>query len=293
MGQRMARMRSAEGLRRAQAFRPRPDDVIIATYPKSGTTWMQQIVHGLRTGGSMDFDEITAVVPWIEMAYDLGQDIDAEQAALPRAFKSHLNGNDVQKGCRYIVVIRDPRDVAVSSYRFLEGWFFETGSIALDPFLRERFLAGSRSGRYWPHLVSWWPRRHEPETLLLSYEDMKDDLPGAVRRVAGFLGMAGREDAIEIATRQAGIDFMRAHGRQFDDHLIHEMRNAVCGLPPGTTTSKVRDGRAGGHHQILTPELHELLDDVWRREVTPVLGFDDYAELRAALAAEQARSSAV
>ena len=113
MGQRMARMRSAEGLSLAQAFQPRPDDVIIATYPKSGTTWMQQIVHGLRTGGLMDFNESTAAVPRIEMAYDLGQDLDAEQAAAPRAFKSHLNGNDVQKGCRYIVVIRDPRDVAV------------------------------------------------------------------------------------------------------------------------------------------------------------------------------------
>ena len=113
---------------------------------------------------------------------------------------------------------------------------------------------------------------------------MKDDLPGAVRRVAGFLGMAEREDAIEVATRQTGIDFMRSHGHQFDDHLIHEKRNALCGLPSGTTTSKVRDGRAGSHHQVLTPELRSMLDEVWRREVTPVQGYDDYADLRAALA---------
>jgi len=35
------------------------------TPPKCGTTWMQQIVHGLRTRGSMDFNEITRVVPFL------------------------------------------------------------------------------------------------------------------------------------------------------------------------------------------------------------------------------------
>jgi hypothetical protein len=287
MAARMANGRSAESLRRAQAFRPRPDDVIIATYPKSGTTWMQQIVHGLRTGGDMDFDEITAAVPWIEIAYDMGLDVEADQAAPPRAFKSHLNGDDVQKGCRYIVVIRDPRDVAVSSYRFLEGWFFEPGSIPLDEFVRERFVAGNRSGRYWPHLVSWWRRRHEPAVLLLTYEAMKVDLPGAVRRVAAFLGMADRANNIEAATRQAGIDFMKAHERQFDDHLLRAARDPVCGLPPGGSSSKVRDGQAGSHRQVLTPELLALMDEIWRREVMPELGFPDYASLRAALAMEQ------
>jgi hypothetical protein len=287
MAERMTRGRSAESLRRARAFKPRPDDVIIATYPKSGTTWMQQIVHGLRTGGSMDFDEITEAVPWIERAYDMGLDIAGEQAAPPRAFKSHLSGDEVQEGCRYIVVIRDPRDVAVSSYHFLEGWFFEPGSIPLDAFLRARFLdGGSPSGRYWPHLVSWWRRRNEPEVLLFCYEDMKADLPGAVRRVAAFLGMADREADIEIATRQAGIDFMKAHGRQFDDHLLRELRDPICGLPPGGTSSKVREGRAGSHKQVLSPELLALLDEVWQREVTPVLGFKDYPALRAALTAE-------
>ena len=53
--------------------RPAAGDVLIVTSPKCGTTWVQQIVHQLRSRGSMDFEEISMVVPWIEMAHDLGQ----------------------------------------------------------------------------------------------------------------------------------------------------------------------------------------------------------------------------
>ena len=87
---RRAGMGTAEGIQRALAFKPRPDDVIIAPYGKCGTTWLQQVFHGLRTRGDMDFDDISRIVPWIETAYDLGLDLEAPQRGEPRGFKSHL-----------------------------------------------------------------------------------------------------------------------------------------------------------------------------------------------------------
>jgi hypothetical protein len=280
MRRRMDGLTSPEGDRRAAAFQPQPSDVIIATYPKSGTTWMQQIVYGLRTGGSMDFAEITEAVPWIELAHDLGHDLDDDQGGPPRAFKSHKNGDEIQQGCRYIAVMRDPKDVAVSFFHFFSGWYFEPGDISLDLFIRDFFLSGSNSGRYWPHLISWWKRRADENTLLLCYEDMQADLPAAVRRVAAFLDIGDRHGVIDIAIRQAGIGFMRNHGRQFDDHLIHDARDAASGLPPGTQTSKLG---SGGGRETLTPALRALLDDVWRDEMEHALGYASYAEMRAAL----------
>ncbi|MBN34283.1 MAG: hypothetical protein CMM46_05805 [Rhodospirillaceae bacterium] len=82
---------------------------------------MQQIVHGLRTRGPVDFGEITEVVPWIEVAHALDMDPEAEQVANPRAFKVHLSWDEVPKGGRYIVIARDPEAVAVWLFRFMRS----------------------------------------------------------------------------------------------------------------------------------------------------------------------------
>jgi len=56
----------------SEPYQPRPDDVIVSPYGKCGTTWIQQMFHTLRTGGDLDYDDISRVVPWIETAPQLG-----------------------------------------------------------------------------------------------------------------------------------------------------------------------------------------------------------------------------
>ena len=129
----------------ALAFEPRPSDVIISPFAKCGTTWLQQIFHTLRTGGDEDFDDISRVVPWLEPAVSLGMDLNAEQVASPRGFKSHLTWAVVPKGCRYIVSLRDPGDALVSLYHFMVGWYIEPGTVTLEEFALERFLPAAES----------------------------------------------------------------------------------------------------------------------------------------------------
>ncbi len=283
MREKQSRIMTEEGIRRALTFHPQPTDVIITPYAKSGTTWVQQIVHGLRTRGDMDFSEITEVVPWIEMAHDLGMDLTKPQKAQPRAFKSHLSWDLVPKGARYIYVVRDPKDVLVSMYHFLEGWFFESGAITIAEFARAQFLAPKRPHTYWAHVRSWWPHRHDPEVLFLCYENMKQDLPGTVRRIAAFIECALDNELFEIVVRQASLDFMQAHKHHFDDHLIREARDVVCGLPPGGDSSKVRTGNVGDHTRELPEDIVMELDRIWHEEIEVHLGFSSYAALRAAL----------
>ena len=280
---RMAGFSTVEGLARGRNFRVRPTDVLIATYPKAGTTLMQQIVHGLRTGGDMDFDEITEVVPWLELAHDLGLDLDVPQPAEPRAFKTHFDWNMAPKGGRNIYIARDPADSLVSFFHFFNGWVFEAGSVSIEDFALEYVLHGSRSGSYWDHLVSWWPRRLDSDTLWLCFENIVADLPAATARVATFLGLSPDHPNVEIATRQASIDFMRKHGSKFDDNLVRRTRNGPCGLPPEAFSTKIRKGRVGDSKLELSPAVVAAWDREWKRVVEPATGCSSYAELREAV----------
>lgn len=276
-------MGTKEGRQHGLAFPLEPTDVVITPYGKSGTTWLQQIVHGLRTRGDMDFDDISRVVPWLETSYDLGIDLYAPQRGHPRAFKSHLNWCDVPKGGRYIVSIRNPKDVLVSGYRFAEGWFFEPGSISIEEHARDGFLDPEKRG-YWKHLRSWWEQRARKDVLLLNYEAMRRNLVPTIRTVAAFIGVPLDDELLAIVTAQSSLPFMLKHKDRFDDKLMREHSERCAQLPPGSDSAKVRIGKIGQHYDELPPSISDELDAIWRAEITPRLGFDSYEALAAQVA---------
>lgn len=268
-----------------ESFKARPTDLLIATYPKSGTTWTQQIIHGLRTRGSMDFEEISLAVPWIETAPMLGIDLDAPQAAEPRAFKTHLSWDKIPKGGRYITVMRDPGDALVSLYHFGNGMIFEAGAIDLDTFCFELCLTNGPWDDWWSFVKSWWEQRHREDVLFLSFEDMKADHEGAVRRIADFMGLKADEELISLATRQSTIEFMRAHDSQFDEHPMARFIARMMGAPSeNAKAAKVRSGRVG-ESNTLSPRIQAALAERWKREMEGPLGVRSYDELRAKLRA--------
>ncbi len=276
-------MGTDEGRQFGRNFPLQPTDVVITPYGKSGTTWLQQIVHGLRTRGDMDFDDISRVVPWLETSYDLGIDLHAPQRGHPRAFKSHLNWHDVPKGGRYIVSVRDPKDVLVSGYRFSEGWFFEPGSISIEEHARDGFLDPEKRS-YWKHLRSWWEVRQREDVLLLCYEAMRRDLATTVRTVAEFIGIDLDNELFEIVMEQSSLPFMLQHKDKFDDRLMREHSEKHAGLPPGSDSAKVRVGEVGQHRYELPPAISAELDQIWQEEIEATLGFSSYQALCATVA---------
>ncbi|MGE0387364.1 MAG: sulfotransferase domain-containing protein [Gammaproteobacteria bacterium] len=266
-----------------ERFRPRPTDVIISPYGKCGTTWLQQAFHTLRTRGDMDFDDISRVVPWIETSGALGLDLDADQRAEPRGFKSHLPWDRVPKGARYVVSLRDPRDALVSMYRFMEGWFIEPGTVLIEDFARARGRPTGDGTDYWHHLLSWWEQRDNPAVLLLSYEQMSADPVDAVRRLARFCGIVLDDALLALTLEHSSLAFMLRYKDRFDDLLMRRLSERRCNLPPGGDSAKVRKGGVGGHVRELPPSVVADLDAVWRETVTPRTGFADYAALERAL----------
>jgi hypothetical protein len=283
LGAKMALMFDEEKQKEGLAIKLRPTDVVISPFGKSGTTWTQMIVHTLRTRGDLDFDDISRVVPWIETSPGLGIDLAAEQKANPRAFKSHLGWDDMPRGGKYIIVIRDPKDAAWSMFKFMEGWFVEPGSIPLEEFVTKSVIG---QGAYWKHLMSWWPRRHDDDVLMMSFEGMKQDLAGTIQRIAKFIDIKLDPELQAITEQHASLAFMQKHGNKFDDLLMRKRSEKVAGLPPGGDSAKVRKGQVGEHKQHLSAEILSALDTVWQTEVTEKTGFSDYQTLAEALEAD-------
>lgn len=279
----------ADAMRQKSLFRSLPTDVFIATYRKAGTTWLQQIVHSLRTRGDMSFDNIAQVVPWLETAGFLGIDLDAAQPAHPRTFKSHLTWENIPKPGKYIVCIREPKDVLVSGYHFMEGFFFEPGTITLETWAREQFIPQRKAGGYWGHLCSWWQHRHEPDVLILCYEDMKADLSATVQFVAQFIGIELDDELLDIVLTQSSFDYMSAHKAKFREKLIQQQLEKVAGLPTNHNANLINRGQIGSHHLYLPKHIAAEMDQVWHEEITATLGFATYEALRQTLAHERTR----
>ncbi len=269
---------------RGLAFKPQPNDIIISPYAKCGTTLLQQIAHGLRTRGSMEFDEITAVTPWIEIAYDVGWDLKASQVAEPRVYKTHLSWHEIPKGGRYICSFRHYHDAIVSFYRFFEGWMFEPGTISLETLISWRWPRDEVDNQgYWYHLSSWWEQRNNKDVLLLCYEDMTADLPGTIRKIAHFMGITLDDALLDIVTRQSSREFMLAHSHQYDAHHIVKIGGKRANLLPAIDTNKVTPGTPNEARYQLSPVLKNMLDDIWREQIQPKFGFKNYEELRQSL----------
>ena len=174
----------------------------------------------------MDFDEITCVVPWDEAAGTCGWDLDADQIATPRLFKSHCTYDQIAKGARYIYVARNPSDCLVSFYHFIVPYFgYSQQDISFEDFAELFFFSGSSAhGSIFPHLLSWWKQRENPDVLWMFYEDLREDLPACVRRIADFMGINLTEELLAVTLENSSFRFMRDRAPQFDDHFV---RNAA------------------------------------------------------------------
>lgn len=213
-------------------FRFRDDDIVIATYAKSGTTWVQQIVGQLIFGGREDLP-VAELSPWLDLR------VPPKEVKLPevekqthrRFLKTHLPVDALvfSPKARYIYIGRDGRDVVWSMYNHHANanqlWYEalndtpgRVGPAIERPTdsVRQYFLDWlARDGfpfwPFWENIRSWWAIRHLPNVLLLHFADLKQDMPGEIRRIAAFLDIAIDEARWKAIVEHCSFDYMKAH----------------------------------------------------------------------------------
>jgi hypothetical protein len=227
-------------------YRPRPDDIFLVTYPKSGTTLMQMMLYQMTTRGEMDFPHINSVVPWFESLNNFPSWQALDNAPSPRVFKTHLFYERVPGGAKLIYMARDPRDVAVSAYHHQRTVMRRSGEMEafVDSFLADRMSFGS----WFRHIESWWPHRNDPNVLFLRYEDAIADLEGTVRRVSRFCDIPLDEADLPRIVERCGFEFMKRYNAKFDPRML----TAELG-------QFIRRGEAGEGGSVFTPEQNRRL----------------------------------
>ena len=213
---------------RAADYRPRPDDIIVATQMKCGTTWMQHLVYQILTRGAGDLVEtgtaLYAVSPWLEGL----RSVSVEAAPLigagrpSRIIKTHFPVDLApwSDQARYLYVARHPVSCFASCVDFVAG---NAGVFAPPPPVFEDWFR-SRDLMWWGtwtgHVNGWWDLAAAKDNVLfVFFEEMKQDLAAVTRQVASFLGVPPLAEA-ELAetVRKCGFEYMQANQASFEMH---------------------------------------------------------------------------
>jgi aryl sulfotransferase len=189
-------------------FKFRDDDIVISTYGKAGTTWVQQIIAQFIFNGETEDMPIADMSPWHDfrlppMAYR--DDIEAQDHR--RFVKTQLPMDALvyASKAKYIYIARDGRDVVWSLYNhhyYMSDMVYD-GLNALPDFgpvigrpetddLSKYFLdwlhrEGYPWWPFWENITSWWAIRDLPNIQVLHYQNLIDDKEDEMRKMAAFL----------------------------------------------------------------------------------------------------------
>src|SRR6185312_15857797 len=213
-------------------FSFRDNDVIIATYAKSGTTWTQQIVGQILYNGATDID-VGMLSPWLDLRVPPAevklQGLEAQTAR--RFVKTHLPVDALvfSPRAKYLYIGRDGRDVAWSLYNHHtmanDAWYMalnETPGLVgpkmertdLDVVSYFRQWLDKDGYPFWPlweNVRSWWAIRDLPNIKFVHFNDLKHDLSGEMRGIAEFLGVTIDEAKWPAIIEHCTFDYMKKH----------------------------------------------------------------------------------
>ena len=252
-------------------FQARPTDVLITTPPKAGTTWMQQILHQLRSGGDDSFSSIDEVVPWLEITRKgkSWQDILQHYQTLadPRIFKTHCTAEQTPGigTASIILTSRDPRDCCVSFYHHIMNMTddarLKSGMPAPDSFEQhvDQWLEFSA---WYRNVKSWWPYQDHPKVLWLRYQDMKTDLSGILDQIVEFLQWSITAEQKQKVLEYSSFDWMKAHDEKFSSQ-------GSDGKPVFKPGKFVRKGKVGGYRNLMSEQQEQRIMQKAREMLEP------------------------
>ncbi|XP_010892610.1 sulfotransferase family cytosolic 1B member 1 [Esox lucius] len=256
------------------AFRPDPLDILIATYPKAGTTWVQEIVDLLRHNGDVEATRTAPTqerFPFLEIHYPppIPSGLSRlEKMNPPRVIKTHLPIHLVPEGfwenkCKTIYVARNAKDNLVSYYHFDKMTLIQPEPGPWDSYIR-KFMNGELAwGSWYHHVKAYWNEREKKNILYLFYEDMKENPRREVERIMHYLDLSLCDDVISRIVELTSFNSMK------EDPMANYtlMPTAIFDQ---SISPFMRKGVVGDWTNYFSPAQNQLFDEDYKRQMKDV-----------------------
>jgi Sulfotransferase domain len=236
------------------------NDIFLASYPRSGSTWTRFVLYEILAGESSSFDNVNRGIPENGIQWGAKPLLPGEG----RLIKTHEPYR--KEYGRAVYLVRDMRDVIFSQFsREKElGILYDDFDDYLAKFLQGRI---SGFGAWHTHVRSWLdsPLAARGGLLVLKFEDYRNDNEAAINQMLDFFGVEADLEVVRSAIANNTLEKMRQ--KELQSATLHQARN-------GEEGRFVRQGSVGGWREKFTDEQLRLIDsyaaEVFRRMGYPL-----------------------
>ncbi|XP_035029079.1 sulfotransferase 6B1 [Hippoglossus stenolepis] len=199
-------------LKALENLEAREDDVMLVAYPKCGFNWMVGVLRKIIAEATGMKTE-SKVPPLIEF---LGPDVMKlmDQSPSPRFLGTHLHPDNIPttfytKKTKMLVIFRNPKDTLVSFYHFSNNNPVLPSGQSWESFY-SHFMSGDVPwGSYFDHALAWEKRMNDPNVMIVTYEELKQDLSEGVRQISSFYGFPLTEAQVQQVTEDSSFTAMK------------------------------------------------------------------------------------
>ena len=216
----------------------------VVSFPKSGRTWLMVML-----------DQLAIIAKY-------SHDNSAHNRLPPLHFEAHAPAGPAYAARRVIHLMRDPRDTAVSGYFHVvkhDGRAYDAG---LRAFIRDPRHGVEKIIRFnlaWldkgPGMRSFFP---------LTYEHLRTDTAGVLKRIADFAGVAASED--RIAKVAADNTFSKMQQKERSGYYAVRYRGKFVSSQNADADSyRVRKGKVHGYIDHFSEDDDRYCNELFER----------------------------
>ncbi|KAF8038019.1 hypothetical protein BT93_B0771 [Corymbia citriodora subsp. variegata] len=262
-------------------FKAKDNDIILASQPKTGTTWLKALVFSIVNRHRFNPSNTPLLasnphelVPFLEFTlYANNAKPNLDDFPKPRIFSTHLPYSCLpesmkRSNCQVIYISRSPLDTVVSSWHFFKSLVRSENQPERS--MEEHFETFCRGitgfGPFWDHTVGYWNESLEKphKVLFLKYEDLKEDVVAQVKKVAEFVGLP-----FSLGEEKEGVAQEIAETCSLRKLKDLEVNKTGKFMPNFENRSYFRKGEVGDWVNYLSPPMVACLRRIMEEKMSP------------------------